>query len=149
MSFINNIEYNGTLPDGRKFDVLYTKELSFGCLFYCISETGRLMLEKDDGSYTDINYDGNLCIYNDDNEYHNYIMVFDNGDFKDIILGENVIYGKTPSGDFTFLNTIYGFSSGVGKAAHFIVDREVTNLNKLLEIASNKLEMNPKGNNKS
>lgn len=85
MGFINHIEYEGIMPDGLKFDELYTNDLTFGCLFYRISEDGRLLLEEDDGSFTDINYNGNLSVYNDDNEYHDYIMIFVMGKLNDII----------------------------------------------------------------
>ncbi|MBK5145581.1 hypothetical protein I2494_18030 [Budviciaceae bacterium BWR-B9] len=79
MSLINHIDYAGVMPDGRKSEGLYTKSLDFGCSFYCISDDNRLLVENDDGTYTDINYDGVLDVYIDDSECHQYLMTFNKG----------------------------------------------------------------------
>lgn len=43
----------------------------------------------------------------------------------------------------------YRKRSGVGKTAHFTVDRQVDDLDKVLKMISDNLEMIPKGDNKS
>ncbi|HIC2886848.1 TPA: hypothetical protein ACW0T4_003527 [Morganella morganii] len=48
---------------------------------------------------------------------------------------------KTSSGDFTFLNAIYGSRSGVGKSTHFVIDRPIDNLDKSLKMANDNLEI--------
>lgn len=79
VGFINYIDYTKVMPDGRKSEGLYTKSLDFGCSFYSISNDNRLLVENDDGTFTDTNYDGVLDVYIDNNECHQYFMTFNKG----------------------------------------------------------------------
>lgn len=80
MSFINHVKYNKSLPGNVPEDEiinLITKDLEFGCLFYEISDTGRLLRDNEDGTYTDVNFTGQLYVYSQQG-YREYFMNFNN-----------------------------------------------------------------------
>lgn len=86
MSFINHIKYEKCLPDSdaNEKNELVTKDLEFGCLFYEISDTGRLLRDNEDGTFTDMNFIGQLYVYSE-NGFREYFMNFnDNGTLVDV-----------------------------------------------------------------
>lgn len=76
MSFFSHVKYDKSLPDGKRVELI-TNDLVFGNLFYEISETGRLLLNNENGSFTDVNYTGRLFVYTYGGEFQGYFMDFD------------------------------------------------------------------------
>lgn len=75
MGFVNNILYKKRpLPEGVESDEFTTKDLEFGCLFYEISDEGRLLRDNEDGTYTDMKFNGQLYV---SSGYSDYYMDFD------------------------------------------------------------------------
>lgn len=88
MGFVNNIEYKvQPLPKGATCKLFCTKDLDFGCLFYEVSENGRLLRDNEDGSFTDMNFTGKLYVNCQDKEYNAYWFTFnETGSLSDVSL---------------------------------------------------------------
>lgn len=81
MGFVNNIKFKKRpLPDGVESDDFTTKDLEFGCLFYEITKEGRLVRDNEDGTFTEMEYTGELYV-NTYIGYRSYFLTFDENGF--------------------------------------------------------------------
>ncbi|CQE12764.1 Uncharacterised protein [Yersinia intermedia] len=81
MGFVNNIRFKKRpLPDKATTEEFTTKDLEFGCLFYEISEEGRLLKDNEDGSFTDMNFSGELLV-DTLHGFSSYFMIFNENGF--------------------------------------------------------------------
>ncbi|MBC3214777.1 hypothetical protein [Serratia fonticola] len=86
MGFINHIKYDKPLPgndDNEKIELI-TKDLEFGCLFYEISDTGRLLRDNEDGTFTDMNFKGQLYVYAEQGAREYFMFFNDTGTLDDV-----------------------------------------------------------------
>jgi len=77
MSDICQLKYSGPLPDNPDNNLiqLVTKDLEPGRMFYEITEAGRLVRDNEDGTYTDMNFTGQLYVFAE-HRSNEYLMEF-------------------------------------------------------------------------
>lgn len=82
MSDICHLKYTKALPDipDNESVKLVTKDLEPGRLFYEISTTDRLVRDNEDGTYTDMNFTGQLYVFAEQRG-NGYFMVFNEAGF--------------------------------------------------------------------
>ncbi len=90
MSLYNFVSFDHTMPDGKKFDIFYTKDIQdYDQRALEITPEGRLLRQEDNSTLTDLKFDGELYLYNDDVGYSSYNLRFDEGVLKEITCCES------------------------------------------------------------